>query len=312
MDMAGGSELDRAEAEVWRSLGLNPRHHEVRLAHTGTTAHVTEVGDPAGPPVVFVHGGGVAGPSWGDLAAQLPGFRCLLLDRPGCSRSEPFAISSFDDVLALTDSLVADVLDGLGLDRASVVGTSYGGAYAMRGTAAHPERVDRLVLLGWCLGMPGTITPMWFRMGALPGIRHLNGAMPMRGALLRAGLRRFSMGRAVDEGRFSDEALAWLAALYRETDTMRHESRIAGLTVSLRNGWDPRLSWSDDLLAAVTAPTLVLFGDEDHFGTYEGANSLEDKMTDARVQLLTEAGHAPWLDRTEAAVAEIVDHLPPL
>lgn len=118
------------------------------------------------------------------------------------------------------------------------------------------------------------------------------------------------MGRAVDEGRFSDEALAWLAALYRETDTMRHEARVAGLTVSLRSGWDARLLWSDDLLATVTAPTLVLFGDEDGFGVYEGAKSLEDRMADARAEILTEAGHAPWLDRPEACVAAMVDHLP--
>lgn len=310
MSVAGGSDLDRTEAVVWRSLGVSPRHHEVELASTGTTVHITEVGHPDGPPVVFVHGGGVAGPSWGDLAAQLRGFRCLLLDRPGCGRSEPVAFDSFGDVLDLTDSLVVDVLDGLGLDRASVVGTSYGGAYAMRGTAAHPERVDHLVLLGWCLGMPGTITPLWFRMGALPGIRHLNGATLMRGAMLRAGLRRFYMGRAVDEGRFTDEALAWLATLYRDTDTMRNENRVFGLTVSLRRGWDPRLLWSDDLLATVTAPTLVLFGDEDGFGTYEGAKSLEDMMAEARVEFLTEAGHAPWLDRPEACVAAMAEHLP--
>ncbi len=309
MAIAGASDLDRAEARVWQSLGLTPRHHDVNLASTGITVHVTEVGDPEGPPVLFVHGGSVAGPSWADLVAKLPMLRCLLVDRPGCGRSQALPVDGVEELLPVADALVIDVMDDLGLDRASVVGTSYGGPFVMRAAAAHPRRIDRLVLIGWCLGTPDSITPAWLRIGALPGLRRLNGALPPRAGLLRALLGRFGMRRAVAEGRFSDEAIDWLVALYRETDTLRNEMATAGPVVSLRSGWDARLTWSDDLLSAVTAPTLVLLGDEDPFGTVEGARALEQKIDNARVEILTEAGHAPWLDRLEICVTAIVDHL---
>ncbi len=304
------NELDRAEARVWHSLGLTPRYHDVQLPHVGTTVHVTEVGDPTGPPVLFVHGGSVAGPSWGDLVAQLPMFRCLLVDRPGCGRSEPFTIDGVPELLDLADVLVIDVMDGLGLDRASVVGTSYGGIFALRAAAHHPLRVDGLVLIGWCLGMPDGYVPLWLRIGSLPGLRRLSGvAPPPSSRLLRTMLANFGMRRAVREGHFSDEAIDWLVALYQETDTLRSEVEIAGPAIGMRSGWDDRLTWSDELLAEVVAPTMVLFGDEDTMGTVEGARSLTEWISEIRVEVLTQAGHAPWLDRPDACVTAMVDHL---
>ena len=310
MGGGGTSDLDRTEERVWRSHGLTPRHHDVPLTEVGTTVHVTEVGDPAGPPVLFVHGGSVAGPSWHDLVAELPTFRCLLLDRPGWGRSAPLEIDSVQGLLDLADVLVVDVMDGLGLDRASVVGTSYGGAFALRAAARHPHRVDRLVLLAWCLGMPNGSPPLRLRIGTMPGLRHLSAvAPPPPPRLVRILLASFGMRRAVAEGRFSDEAIDWLAALYRETDTLRSEVQIAGPAISLRNGWDDRLTWSEELLAQVTAPTLVLYGDEDHLGTVQGARSLVERMPDVRVEILSEAGHAPWLDRLDPCATAMRDHL---
>lgn len=301
--------LARAEDRVWSSFGLEPTHHDVRLPSTGTTLHVTEVGDPAGPPVVFVHGTSVAAPSWVDLVALLPTHRCLLLDRPGCGRSEPTRTAGVADLLHLAETLVVDVMDGLGLDRASVLGTSYGGLFALRSAAAHPERVDRLVLLAWCLGMPGTTAPASLRLVSVPGLRRLPGLVPVSPRLVRALLGGFGMRRAVADGRFGDEAIAWLVTLYRETDTLRHEGDTAATVMSLRHGWDPGLTWSEELLAAVAAPSLLLCGDEDPFCTTADVRAVAEVMPDARAVIATEAGHAPWLDRPELCVAAIADHL---
>ncbi len=76
-----------AEQRLWRTLGVTPVERSVKLARTGVTVRLQEVG--AGPPVVFVHGASNAGTSWASLAALLGGFRCLLLDRPGCGLSDP-------------------------------------------------------------------------------------------------------------------------------------------------------------------------------------------------------------------------------
>ena len=82
-----------AERRLWASVGVIPTEQRVRLERTGLTVRVQEVGQ--GPAVVLIHGASNSGASWAGLVARLDGFRCLLLDRPGCGLSDPQA-SPFD------------------------------------------------------------------------------------------------------------------------------------------------------------------------------------------------------------------------
>ena len=75
-----------SERRLWQSLGVAPTEQRVRLPRIGVTVRVQELGQ--GPAVVFVHGGSNSGTSWAQLAAQLSGFRCVMLDRPGCGLSD--------------------------------------------------------------------------------------------------------------------------------------------------------------------------------------------------------------------------------
>lgn len=292
-----------AEARVWARLGLDPVEHRVRVGGVDGTVRVLEVGQ--GPSALFVHGTSVAATSWADLAASLPHVRCLLLDRPGCGSSDSYAdpvdVAHVGEVAA---RLVVDVLDGLEVERAHLVGTSLGGFHAVRGTAAHPERVDRLVLLGWVLGTPGADAPVWLRLGSNPVMARLGATMPPTAGALRGLLSRFGMRRAIAEGALGPDALAWLLALYRDTDTLRNETVHAPRWLTLRGGWDPRVLHDAELLAGVRAPTLVVIGDEDPFTTPAAATALAGALH-AEVHVLPDAGHAPWLDAPER-VASLV------
>ena len=143
-----------AERRLWQAAGLSPQERRVRL-RSGETVRIQEVGE--GDPVLFVHGAANAGTSWLHLMAALEGFRCIALDRPGCGLSEPIAAGPLRDmnaVEAYADTLVRDVLDALDLPRAHVVATSYGGYFAFRGAAAHPDRIRRVVEFSWPMGAP--------------------------------------------------------------------------------------------------------------------------------------------------------------
>src|SRR4051812_45396768 len=74
-----------AEQRLWKWAGASPTEHRLQLERNGVTVRVQELG--AGPPVVFVHGANTSGCSWAALSARLPGFRCLILDRPGTGLS---------------------------------------------------------------------------------------------------------------------------------------------------------------------------------------------------------------------------------
>ena len=67
----------------------DPTERRARLDRTGLTVRIQKVGQ--GPAVVLVHGASNSGTSWAGLVARLGGFRCLLLDRPGCGLSDPLA-----------------------------------------------------------------------------------------------------------------------------------------------------------------------------------------------------------------------------
>jgi pimeloyl-ACP methyl ester carboxylesterase len=98
-------------------------------------------------PVLFVHG--TDGPSayWAPLLAGLGSFRCLLLDRPGWALSSPIDFRE-RDYGELVAGVLRGTLDGLGVERAHVVGGSIGTTWALRLAERHSDRVDRVVLLG--------------------------------------------------------------------------------------------------------------------------------------------------------------------
>lgn len=287
----------RAESALWDSIGASPTERFATLP-AGGRIRVLELGD--GPPVLFVHGANVAGSSWCTLAAALAGVRCLLVDRPGCGLSDPVPGGSLPDVpavLGYTDDLVRDVLDALDLERAHIAATSYGGLFALRGAARHPDRVDRMVLYSWPMGAPADKVPMSMRVAALPGVRSLSARVPVTRGLVRSLLSQVGLRRAIDTGAFTEEMLDWTVSLLRETDTFRNERRASPTVVTPLKGLNRGLLLSDETLASVTTPCLFLWGEEDPNGGRAVAESFVSRLPEAELDIVTEAGHAPWIDQ---------------
>jgi proline iminopeptidase len=119
-------------------LQVSPRH---RL-------YYEQCGNPAGKPVVLLHGGPGAGCSPKMRRFHDPArYRIVLFDQRGAGRSTPHA----DLVENTTWDLVADIerlRDYLGIRRWQVFGGSWGSTLALAYAQSHPERVSELVLRG--------------------------------------------------------------------------------------------------------------------------------------------------------------------
>jgi proline iminopeptidase len=110
-------------------------------------------GNPAGKPVVMIHGGPGGGCSPGHRRQFDPeAYRIVLFDQRNCGRSLPPAS---DPSVSLehntTWNLVADIellREHLGIDRWQVFGGSWGSALALAYAETHPDRVTELVLRG--------------------------------------------------------------------------------------------------------------------------------------------------------------------
>ena len=193
-----------AERRLWHHYGLDPEERFLDLDAPAARLRVLEVG--SGEPVLFVHG--TVGPSaWASLISELPGYRSIVLERPGWGLSSAIDFSRHE-----YKTLVADVLrgalDALEIERAHVVGGSIGNVWALRLAAQHPSRVERIVLMGGGpivaeAGVPGIIRLLASPAGALM-VR-----LPDRAARLRSILRQSGHGASLDAGRIPDEFIDW-------------------------------------------------------------------------------------------------------
>jgi pimeloyl-ACP methyl ester carboxylesterase len=297
--------LDRyheAERLLWHKLGVTPVERRVTLA-SGGKVRVQEVGD--GPPVVFIHGGSIAGSSWCQLAARLDGVRSILVDRPGCGLSDPIVGGPLRDlasVEAYADRFLAELLDALELERAMVAATSYGGLFAFRGAAAAPERVDKLIEYSWLMGAPTESVRFSARMAGVPGMQALMTRVPMTRAMVKGALRQFGLGRAIDSGAFDDDMLDWAHALLRHTDTLANDIGSSPKVVTPIKGFNTDLLLADELLSKLTMPVLFLWGENDPNGGAAVAKGFAPRLPNAKLVIVAGAEHAPWIDDPETCV----------
>lgn len=299
----------RAEEALWESVGVTPSERFTRL-RTGGQIRVQEIGE--GPPILFVHGVTVAGSSWCQLAAALPAFRCILLDRPGCGLSDPVpggTLDGTDAVLHYADDLVSDVLDALHIERAHLGATSYGGLFALRGAAKHPDRIDRIVQYSWLMGAPMDRVPTSMRLAALPAMRSISTKIPVTPRLVKSLLSQVGLKRAIDTGAFTDEQLAWTVSLLRETDTLVNEMRASPRIITPVKGLNPAILLTDDTLAQVTSPTLFLWGDQDPNGSPSVAQAFAGRLPNSELNTITNAGHAPWIDQRDQCAQQTIEFL---
>jgi proline iminopeptidase len=109
------------------------------------------VGNPAGTPAVWLHGGPGSGSSLGIRRSFDPAaYRAVVYDQRGCGRSRPLADSAAADLTTnTTQHLIGDIellREHLGIDRWVVSGGSWGVTLALAYAQQHPERVAAMVL----------------------------------------------------------------------------------------------------------------------------------------------------------------------
>lgn len=281
-----------AERRLWESVGLDPKETFVTLPRLGTTVRVQEVGD--GEPVLFIHGGPNAGSTWAPMVEHLPGFRCLMVDRPGTGLSEPYEVRP-DNLASFGERFAGDVLDGLEIGPAHVVASSFGGYLALISAAADPDRLRRMVQMACPALVPGMLLPPFMRAISLGPIRRFVNALPPNERANNSILRQIGHGASLDAGRIPQTFLDWYLELQRHTDTMRNDGDMIGRLASVRRV-DPIVTIPEEVFSSVTTPTLFLWGADDGFGGEEVARDVVGRMPNADLVMLADSGHLPWLD----------------
>ncbi|MGH3711869.1 MAG: alpha/beta fold hydrolase [Micromonosporaceae bacterium] len=255
----------------------------------GATLQVSDEG--SGPPVVFGHGllwtGEMFRPQ---IDALRDRYRCITVDWRGQGGSE--VTPAGYDMDALTGDLVG-VFDALELESAHYVGLSMGGFIGMRLAARHPERVRSLSLLDTSAGPEDPDKVVRYRLLAL--IYKLFGPRPVAGQVMKV---MFGSTFLTDPAR----------AARREE--LRQELLRKDRTGAVRATYGvierPEVY---DLLPAITAPTLVLVGEEDVATPPAKAERIHADIVGSTLVRVPRAGHTSTLEEPEAVTAALEAHL---
>ena len=242
-------------------------------------------GDPA---IVLLHGLLFDGGMWrGQLEALSPLGRVVVMDGPGHGKSEPpprFALEEHADALC-------DAFGELAIERALVVGLSWGGMVGMRLALQHPAKVSGLALLDTSAERPSLAERVRYR--AFVAI-HRRVGVP-HGMFLKAVAPLMFARRTLRER--PELALA----TYRRTMGFDREGVArASLAVVVHR--------TDVLqrLASVQVPTLVMCGREDRATTPDKSENIARAIPGARLVMLDEVGHMSALEDPDAVNQHLV------
>jgi len=251
----------------------------------GVTLHAEETG--AGEPLVFIHEFAGDHRSWEPQVRHFSaGYRCVTYAARGYPPSDvPTDLEAYSQARAVTDAIA--VLDGLGIDRAHLVGLSMGGFTALHLVLGHPDRVSSAVVAGAGYGAQPERADAFRAESMITAA-----AFAAEGAAKVA--ERYSVGPArVQFQNKNPRGWAEFAAALAG-----HSSLGSALTMRGVQAARPSLYALTDELAKVRTPVLVVTGDEDE-GCLEPALMLKRTIPTAGLAVLPRTGHTANLEEPD-------------
>jgi proline iminopeptidase len=197
---------------------VEPFDQRIMEVGGGHRIYVEQCGNPAGIPVLVLHGGPGGGCSPAMRRYFDPAtYRVVLFDQRGCGRSRPHASIEANT----TWDLIADIemiREALGIDRFILFGGSWGATLALVYAITHPARTRHLVLRGVFLMTKRELS--WFYGGGAGGFfpdlwARFLAPIPQeeRGDLIAAYHRRLFSGNLMEESRLGRIWANWENAL---------------------------------------------------------------------------------------------------
>jgi pimeloyl-ACP methyl ester carboxylesterase len=257
----------------------------------GLRLHVRVSGPESAPAIVMLHGLGSSLHTWEAWAAGLPEYRVIRLDLPGFGLTGPDPTNDYSDARSV--AVIAALLDRLAVPRATVLGHSMGGRIAWQFAAAHPERVERLVLVS-----PDGFASPGFEYGKAPEV-------PAVAALMRHVLPRFVLRMNLEPG-FADRGLVTDALLTRYHDLLRAPGVRGAVLERTRQ---TVLSDPAPTLQRIHAPVLLLWGEQDAMIPVANAADYQRLLPDSRLALLPGVGHLPQEEAPERGLGHVREFL---
>ena len=256
----------------------------------GVRIHYQEAGDEKAPPIILIHGFISSNLVWNEVFLPLAnaGFRVIAPDLPGYGYSDKPSDGRYTiDAQAYA---VLGLMDRLGIDQATIVGASYGGAIAATIALDYSERVAKLILVG-AVSNDQPKKKLLLRLAGVPLLGDI--ATP-----LFLGSRWILRKRTQDVYRrlgypLDERKLEARHHLLETANTHRAMIR------TIRRWEADRISREASL---IRQPTLLVWGEEDTHIPISEAFRLRDAIPNSRLTVFRNCGHLPPTEYPEKFV----------
>ncbi len=264
----------------------------------GVRLHYQEFGAPEAPVLLLIHGYCSSGYTWKDVVEPLAaaGYRVIAPDLKGFGFSEKPA----DRRYHVQDhaQLVIGLLDRLGIETATFVGNSFGGAVSLACALMWASRVSGLVLIDAAYN-DAPLRQYPFSLYARIARTWLVGeaAVPLLMATRRTS-------EALLRGFFHNQQVVTqerITAYFRPLRTV--EGQRAALTTARQ--WD--LNWIEQELGSITVPVLIIWGEFDRSIPVALGVRLRARLPQAEFVVIPDCGHIPAEERPEETAVFILD-----
>jgi pimeloyl-ACP methyl ester carboxylesterase len=234
-----------------------------------------------GAPLILITGFAAGAWIWFRQADSLSqSFRVITFDPPGIGRSE--FLERPPQMHLLADD-IANLLRGLQIERAHILGASFGGFVSQEFALGYPELTRSLTLCCTSFGGPNHVLPAAEVMVALASMSDFNTEERVRRNLIPA---------------FSPDFLRDRPDVLQQVI----ELRMANPVDERAFRWQMTAAMSfnaEALVGEITAPTLVIAGDADQIVPPENSRNLAAKIPRAELKMIAGGGHLFFIEQAD-------------
>jgi pimeloyl-ACP methyl ester carboxylesterase len=279
------------DVDELRALYTNEASQFIELP-SGLTAHVRDEGPRDAPVLVLVHGSSASLQTWEPWVERLSDdFRIITYDQPGHGLTGPTPDGNYDTAVFV--ETLDGVANALGLTEFAVGGSSMGGWVSWNYALAHGDRVTGLALIG-ASGVPDAQPrklPIGFRIARMPVISRLMEKITPRSMVER------SIRQSVSNQEIVDDAM-----VDRYYDLLLYPGNRAATGA---RGRAERTVASPESMAAITVPTLLIWGEEDPLVPLSSGQWFDEHIPDSVLIAYPAIGHIPMEETPDRSAADM-------
>jgi pimeloyl-ACP methyl ester carboxylesterase len=252
----------------------------------GIRIHFQEFGEESAATIIMIHGYAASTHAWSICAPRLAeeGYRVITIDLVGFGFSEK--PKWFEYTIDAQARMVERFMDRLGIGRATVIGSSYGGAVAATLALDYPERVEKLGLVAAVINDDQLEHPL-MQLATMPAIAEIVTPFLLDSrSYITAKLK--TIFAPANHDMITPERISAFHRPLRAADA--HHS-----VVATSRGWSANRIEKD--LGLIKQPTLIVWGDQDQIVPLANGAKLYQEILNSRFFVFKDCGHLPQEER---------------